>query len=162
MRRVVFPLGRPYVIPSDKLGHDVAKLLLEPSATRDRLTAGMYLPTAGDDPVSLIERALAATLAAEPIEARIRAAVKEGRLDGKLAAGAGSEVLVARAQTTGVITSDECATVLAARELTAQVIRVDDFAQDLGASEMQLGDAIVAPQPITAVAPPATAHKAAA
>ncbi len=27
MRRTVFPLGRPYVIPSDKLGHDVARLL---------------------------------------------------------------------------------------------------------------------------------------
>jgi acyl-CoA dehydrogenase len=162
MRRVVFPLGRHYVIPSDKLGHDVAMLLLEPSAARDRLTAGMYLPTTGDDPVSLIERALVATLAAEPIEARIRAAVKERRLDGKLAAGAGSDVLVARAQTAGVITSDECATVLAARELTAQVIRVDDFAQDLGASEMQLGEAIAVPQPITAVAQPATAHKAAA
>jgi len=162
MRRVVFPLGRPYVIPSDRLGHEVAKLLLEPSAARDRLTAGMYLPTAGDDPVSLIERALVATLAAEPIEARIRAAVKEGRLDGKLAGGAGTEVLVARAQTTGIITPDECATVLAARELTARVIRVDDFAQDLGASEMLLGDAIAAPQPISAVAQPATTHKAAA
>ena len=50
MRAIVFPLGRPYVIPSDKLGHDVAKLLLEPSATRDRLTAGMYLPTTGEIP----------------------------------------------------------------------------------------------------------------
>ena len=44
MRRIVFPLGRPFVVPSDKAGHEVAKLLLEPSATRDRLTAGMYLP----------------------------------------------------------------------------------------------------------------------
>ncbi len=42
MRRIVFPLGRPYVVPSDKLGHEVARLLIEPSATRDRLTAGMY------------------------------------------------------------------------------------------------------------------------
>ena len=31
MRRVVFPLGRPYVVPSDKLGHDVARILIEPS-----------------------------------------------------------------------------------------------------------------------------------
>ncbi len=106
MRRVVFPLGRPYVVPSDKLGHDVAKLLLEPSATRDRLTAGMYLPAAGDDPVSLIERALAATLVAEPIDAKIRAAVKEGRLDGKLPAGGGAEMLAARAQSAGVITAE--------------------------------------------------------
>jgi acyl-CoA dehydrogenase len=162
MRRVVFPLGRPYVIPSDRLGHDVAKLLLEPSATRDRLTAGMYIPLAGDDPVSLIERALVATLAAEPVEAKIRAAVKEGRLDGKLPAGAGADALVARAQSAGVITADEGAAVQAARELTARVIRVDDFAQDLGASEMQLDHLAEAPAAITAVAQPAPTHKAAA
>jgi hypothetical protein len=44
LRWYIFPLGRPYVVPSDKLGHEVATLLIEPSATRDRLTAGMYLP----------------------------------------------------------------------------------------------------------------------
>src|SRR6476646_9653635 len=43
MHCVVFPLGRPYVVPSDRLGHEVARLLIEPSAARDRLTAGMYL-----------------------------------------------------------------------------------------------------------------------
>jgi acyl-CoA dehydrogenase len=43
LRRIVFPLGRPYVVPSDALGHDVAKLLIEPSATRDRLTAGVFI-----------------------------------------------------------------------------------------------------------------------
>ncbi len=137
MRRVVFPLGRPYVVPSDRLGHDVAKLLLEPSATRDRLTAGMYIPVAGDDPVSLIERALVATLAAEPLEAKIRAAVKEGRLDGKLPAGAPADALAARAQAAGVITGDEGATILAARELTAR----GDPRRRLRAGPWRLGNA---------------------
>ena len=84
----MFPLGRPYVVPSDKLGHDVARLLIEPSATRDRLTAGMYHRRRRRTIRSAqIERALAATIAAEPIEAKLRAAVKEGRVDAKLAAG---------------------------------------------------------------------------
>jgi acyl-CoA dehydrogenase len=56
MQRVVFPLGRPYEITSDQLGHEVARLLLEPSATRDRLTAGIS-SAAGDDPVALVDRA---------------------------------------------------------------------------------------------------------
>ena len=93
MRRVVFPLGRPYVVPSDKLGHDVARLLIEPSATRDRLTAGMYLSQATDNPLAQIERALAATIAAEPIEAKLRAAVKDGRVDAKLPPGEGADAL---------------------------------------------------------------------
>jgi len=161
MRAIVFPLGRPYVIPSDKLGHDVAKLLLEPSATRDRLTAGMHLPTTGTDPVSLIERALAATLESEPIEARIRAAVKEGRFDAKLPPGAGLEGLLERAQAAKLVTLDESRVVLAARDLVAKVIRVDDFPQDLGASEMQL-DALAAPSSTTPTTTSVAAQKAAA
>ena len=137
----MFPLGRPYVVPSDRLGHEVARLLIEPSATRDRLTAGMYLGRARRTiRVAEIERALAATIAAEPIEAKMRAAVKAGRVDAKLPPGAGVEVLVARAHERrrhhrgrGARRS------LAARELTAKVIRVDDFAQDLGASEIWRG-----------------------
>jgi acyl-CoA dehydrogenase len=135
MRRVVFPLGRPYVIPSDKLGHDVAQLLIEPSATRDRLTAGTYLSRAADNPLAEIERALVATIAAEPIEAKLRAAVKAGRVDAKLPPGEGIEALVARAVEAGAITAAESAELAMARELTAKVIRVDDFAQDLGASD---------------------------
>jgi acyl-CoA dehydrogenase len=138
MRRIVFPLGRPYFVPSDNLGHDVAKLLLEPSATRDRLTAGMYIPTAGAGPVTAIERALAATLAAEPIEAKLRAAAKDGGVNAKLPAGAGQDVLVARAAAAGIVTAAEGAVIMAARDLTAKVIRVDDFPQDLGASDMKL------------------------
>jgi acyl-CoA dehydrogenase len=157
MRRVVFPLGRPYVIPSDRLGHEVARLLIEPSATRDRLTAGVYLPRAADDPLAEIERALAATIAAEPIDAKVRAAVKDGRVDGKLPPGEGVEALVARAVEAGVVTAAEAEALATARELTAKVIRVDDFAQDLGASELRPGQA--GPQVTIASSVP---HKAAA
>jgi hypothetical protein len=65
-------------VPSDRLGGEVAKLLIEPSATRDRLTAGMYLPRDEHDPVGVIELALEATVAAEPIEARKCAPQEEG------------------------------------------------------------------------------------
>jgi len=138
MRRVVFPLGRPYQVPSDQLGHEVARLLLEPSATRDRLTADMYLSPCADDPVALADRALVAALAAEPVEAKLRTAMRDGRLDAKLPPGAGLDELVTRAQAAGVLTGAEGSALLAARDLTATVIRVDDFSQDLGASEMRL------------------------
>jgi acyl-CoA dehydrogenase len=129
---MVFPLGRPYVVPSDKLGHDVARLLIEPSATRDRLTAGMHLPADESDMLGAIELALAATLAAEPIEARMREALKAGRLG--VASGAER---AAAAVDAGVITADERALLQRAGELSDRVIRVDDFPQDLGASELK-------------------------
>ena len=141
MWRTVFPLGRPYVVPSDKCGHEVARLLIEPSATRDRLTAGMYLPKSESDVIGAIEAAVEATLAAEPIEARIRDAQKNGTL--KLKVG---EDRPAAAQAAGVINAEELTVVRRAKRLLDQIVRVDDFAQDLGVSEMR-------PPAVTGAAP---------
>jgi acyl-CoA dehydrogenase len=129
MRRTVFPLGRPYVVPSDQLGHEVARLLIEPSATRDRLTAGMYLPKSEDDVIGTIEAAVEAALAAEPIEARIREAQKSGKLTVKV-----GEDRPAAAQAAGIINAEELTVVRRARRLLDAIVRVDDFAPDLGVS----------------------------
>ena len=134
MRRIVFPLGRPYVVPSDQIGHEVASLLIAPSATRDRLTAGMYIGRGDDDPVALIERALAATMIAEPIEAKLKAAIREGRLDGRVPPGSDVDVLAERALAAGLIDGEEAQALMVHHDLVQRVIRVDDFDRDLGAS----------------------------
>jgi acyl-CoA dehydrogenase len=137
--QLVFPFGRPYVVPSDQLGHTVAKLLIEPSATRDRLTAGMFVSSSEENPVGAIELALAATLAAEPIEAKIRDAVKAGRLSVKA-----REDRIASAQAAGIISAEEASALRRAQRLVDKVVRVDDFPPDLGASEMRVSAAVVA------------------
>ena len=133
LRRVIFPFGRPYVVPSDRLGHEVAKLLIQPSATRDRLSAGMYLPrnesVAEEDAVGVIELALAATMAAEPIEAKIRAAQKAGKI-----AGQDAPQLARHACEAGLIGAAELGLLERRAVLRDKVIRVDDFPQDFGLS----------------------------
>ena len=138
MRRMVFPLGRPYVVPSDRLGHEVARLLIEPSATRDRLTMPVFLSDDEDDPAGLIERALAATIATEPVEAKIKAAAKAGTLGAALSPGEGVEELAARAISAGVIDTSEGRALVEQRALVAKVVRVDDFAPDLGTSLLRV------------------------
>jgi len=130
LRRFIFPLGRPYVVPSDRLGHAAAKLLIEPSATRDRLTAGMYLPNDEADPVGCLEAALAAAIRAEGIEARLRAAQKAGEIAGATPAALARDALEKR-----LIDGAEHAELGRAQELRNRVIRVDDFPQDFGLSE---------------------------
>ncbi len=132
---IVFPLGRPYVVPSDALGHEVARLLIEPSASRDRLTEGVYISNDEADPLAQIERALSATITAEPIEAKLRAAAQAGRFDATVPPGAPPEVLVERAQAAGLINADEAQALIVAQQAVAEVIRVDDFPPDLGAAE---------------------------
>ncbi len=127
LRAVIFPLGRPYVVPSDKLGGQVAELLIAPSATRDRLTAGMFIDRVDSDPVGVIELALETALQAEAVEAKIRAASKAGTIGGR-----SPTELAKSALERGVITPQEQALLARAEELRARVIQVDDFPFDLG------------------------------
>jgi len=134
-RLVVFPLGRPYVVPSDKLGHEVASLLISPSATRDRLTADTYLPDSTESPVGALEAALEAMIAAEPIEARLRLAQKEGRFTPGLMTSGDVDEVWQRALDAKIITQEDFDIVQRRNVLRNKVIRVDDFPYDFGLRE---------------------------
>ncbi|MGL1833979.1 acyl-CoA dehydrogenase [Rhodocyclaceae bacterium SMB388] len=131
-RLVVFPLGRPYVVPSDRLGHEVARLLIEPSATRERLTADTYVPDDVEEPVGALEAALVATIAAEPIEARLRESQKQGRFTPPLNLGGDVDAIWRDALAAGVIMQQEYDIVERRNRLRDKVIRVDDFPFDFG------------------------------
>lgn len=134
-RLVVFPLGRPYVVPSDKVGHEVAKLLIEPSPTRDRLVADSFAPDDENDAVGVLEKALVATIEAEPIEAKVKRAVRAGDFTPGLLVGGGVDALYVRAHEAGVISDMELATLQRKGRLRDLVIRVDDFPYDFGLRE---------------------------
>jgi acyl-CoA dehydrogenase len=127
LRRLVFPLGKPFAEPRDRLGQAVARLLLEPGAARERLTAGMFVPRSEDDSVGRLELALEAAVACEPIEARLRAAVKNGQLRAKPEAE-----LALDAQQLGILSASEVALMTRARALRRGVVMVDDFERDFG------------------------------
>ncbi|MCL7679404.1 DUF1974 domain-containing protein, partial [Klebsiella pneumoniae] len=67
----IFPAGRRYDAPSDKLDHKLAKILQTPSATRSRIGRGQYLKPSEHTPVGLLEQALLEVMAADPIHQRI-------------------------------------------------------------------------------------------
>lgn len=132
LRRVIFPLGRPYVVPADVLGAQAARLLIAPSPTRDRLTAGMHVPAGSDEIVGAIEQALSLTLQAEPLDQRLRNAQKDGRIHGRTPAE-----LIAAAQAVGILGSGEVELLQRRDALRDQVIRVDHFPQDFAVETAQ-------------------------
>ncbi|MGE8618990.1 MAG: acyl-CoA dehydrogenase domain-containing protein, partial [Achromobacter spanius] len=134
-----FPWGRTQTQPSDILGQDVARLLINPGATRDRLTSGCHLPATADEPVGAIEQALAATLEAEPIDAKIRELEKRGTLEGNPQANVRD--IADAAYAAGGITAEEYAVVKRRNALRDTVVKVDDFPFDLGASQASRPDA---------------------
>lgn len=125
LRLMVFPRGLRCQPPSDALSHQVARLILAPGEARDRLTAGMYLPTAKNDPLALLQEAMTCAIACEPVEARLRQAVK----DKTLTAHEDEQVDQALAQ--GIISEGEAALLAQMKTLRRRVIMVDDFSPDL-------------------------------
>lgn len=128
---LLFPYGRQFPPPSDGLGHQLVGLLLEPSRARERLAAGVFVPEGERDPIAVLESALRAVIAAEPIGAKIRAARENGVIKGRFPGE-----IIAEALTAGVITAEDEAILERARVLRRKAIMVDDFPQDLGRTEI--------------------------
>ncbi|ARP94934.1 acyl-CoA dehydrogenase [Bordetella genomosp. 13] len=150
LRVALFPWGLPQAEPRDALGQQVAQLLIAPGAARNRLTAGCYLPDSVDEPVGALEQALAATIAAEPAEARLREVEKRGALDGDPRANVRD---MAEAARSAGLLSDEDYRLLRQRDaLRDRVVRVDDFPFDLGAEREAASTRPATTQPQTRVA----------
>lgn len=131
LRFVVFPWGRAFHGPRDVLGSRVCSLVLSPGAARDRLTSGIFIG-AGEGPIPTLEAALLATIAAEPLEQKLRSA---GLAKAPVTEhSAVDEIEQAVAQ--GVLTQGAAEIVEHARALRRKAIMVDDFPKDLGRTEI--------------------------
>src|SRR5262249_49201944 len=127
MRLVVLPLGRPYAPASDRLGHQAASVLLQPSDARDRLTRNAFTSTDPADPVGRMEHALKQTLASEPIEEKLQAGMK------KRLTPATYLKLVADGAAKGVLTAAEAQLLKDTHGVVRDAIDVDEFGEMRGA-----------------------------
>ncbi len=119
---LIFPLGLRLPMPSDQLAHEIADLLMQPGATRDRLTAGIYLPEDEQEAVGALEASLLSTLQCEPLQAELERAHKSGRLK------ALEEVpRIIEARALGLLTEAQALLLRRDYSLRRKVIMVDDF-----------------------------------
>jgi acyl-CoA dehydrogenase len=125
LRPLVFPLGPRRRPPSDALGGRLARTMLEDREGRLHLTSDIYLPAPGEPGLGRLEAALDKAVEALAVEAKIRDAVREGRID-----KAPGNALVELALTARVITEEERERLHAADEARDEVIQVDAFGAD--------------------------------
>jgi acyl-CoA dehydrogenase len=114
LKFLVQPFGARVLGPSDRVVHQCAQLVLEPSAARDRLTADLAHVEDGGGKARL-EKAFVLVAATEEIARRMHAARLHDVADGVKK---------------GVITQSEADRLAAAHEAVAKVIEVDDFAPE--------------------------------
>ena len=135
LRWTIFPVGMSFRPPLDARNRDSAQLILSPGAARDRLTAGMYVPK-GDDATGLLEQAFVATIACEPIDEKLRKALKKGKMTARPGVDLGTIALEKN-----LITPEEFAQWSRKETLRKAVIKVDDFPQDFGRAALVDADA---------------------
>jgi acyl-CoA dehydrogenase len=131
LRFVIFPLGMSFRPPLDSRNRESAQILLEPGAARERLTEGMYLPKGESDPTAVLEAAFLASIACEPVDEKLRKAVKKGRIVPQPGVELGA--LGAR---NGILSPEELARWERKEALRRSVIKVNDFPQDFGRAEI--------------------------
>jgi acyl-CoA dehydrogenase len=131
LRWTIFPLGMSFRPPLDARNRECAKLVLEPGAARDRLTAGIFISSNEAEATGALEAAFLTTVACEPLEKKLREAVRSGVLVPR----SGVDTAQA-AKEKGVLSAEELALWQRKEKLRKAAIKVDDFPQDFGRAEI--------------------------
>jgi acyl-CoA dehydrogenase len=124
MRALVFPRGRTYFSPSDRLGASVAQLAMEPGPSRERLCRHIFRAAIDGNPLSELHEALKLAARAEPLERKLRVeGVKTGRIQALDMPGQISE-----GRALGILGDEEAALLRDYDAKIMRIINVDDFA----------------------------------
>lgn len=123
MRVVIFPRGRTYFAPGDKLGAVVANAMMAQTDSRTRLGAPIYHTVEPGNALGLLQQALLLSDTAEPLERRIRVeGVKTGRIQALDLPNQIEEAL-----NIGLLTAQEAEVLRDYDRKVMELINVDDF-----------------------------------
>lgn len=122
LKVLLFPYGKPYKKPSDKLEHAISQSLLNDSETRRVFKSMCYVPESMEDPIGRMEIAFQAELACHPIKKKLHKAIKAKQISkGSMAK------ITSHAKEMGIITDEEIALLAKSADYSSQVIQVDEF-----------------------------------
>jgi len=126
MRVVIFPRGRTYFAPSDRLGRKIVEPLMMPSETRERLSHGIYKTVEPGNPIGLLQEALVLSMSAEPLEKRLRVeGVKTGRITALDLPGQ-----IEQAVSIGLLNATEAQLLRDYDRKVMDLVNVDDFSTE--------------------------------
>jgi acyl-CoA dehydrogenase len=114
------------VLPSDRLGGKLARLIQTPGQQRDRLTDGIYLPVGRDQALGRLEYAFALSREADEVSHKIKTAVRARRLQKDR-----PDRLLEQALAGGIVSEAEAHILREAEAAREDYIQVDSFPNDL-------------------------------
>jgi len=122
LRLLVFPRGRMYAAPGDRLGSKVVELVINPTETRQRLTEGVFASPVPENLGYQLQRAMEMAVKVEPIERRLRESGSAATQPAETPANH-----LARLQQQGMVSKEEASLLGDYRALLDELIAVDDF-----------------------------------
>ena len=125
LRFLTFPIGRRYSPVKDSLQQKVAKLMLSPTATRQRITEGIYTSADAHNNLAILEAALEQAVHLEPLDKRLHKAQRTGQIR-----GGHFEERLQQSIAAGILTADEAEKLKTMHVIYRKAIDVDDFAAD--------------------------------
>ncbi|MGE3319964.1 MAG: acyl-CoA dehydrogenase [Candidatus Berkiella sp.] len=123
---IVFPWGRAFKYPSDKLGGEIAKMILQPTTLREKLTGICYVGKNVNDPTGLMEIGFELLIKNQPILERLHTAVKRKEISKHLSFEEKCQV----AFNLKIIDADERNSLIEYESVRKKVIAVDEFPAD--------------------------------
>jgi acyl-CoA dehydrogenase len=122
LRFFIFPRGRTYSSPSDELGQQIVELMINPTATRERLAAGIYKAVEPGNQLGLLQEAMEIAEQVKPLERRIFDARRAGEIKSE-----DYPSQIDEAEQKGILTAPEAEAVRAFDRRVLDVTGVDDF-----------------------------------
>ena len=133
LKVLLIPFGNPWKTPHDRLLTKVSALLMRPSTVRQRLVAGIYLPTKSGEPLADLENAFQVSEQLEPIRTKVKKSLHQSPIS-----VVSWLAKLQEAYRRGVINEKEMGQLRELDHLRQKVIKVDDFPTEYWQAE-QLG-----------------------
>lgn len=127
LRFLVFPFGRSYYFPSDRLHEKITEPMLSPSALRDRITKDCYLSKDESEIFARLDKALTLIPSVEQMWKKIQLAVQQGAI----AKTATYHERINLAVASNILTADEARQLHEYDALKNEIIKVNEFSFDL-------------------------------
>lgn len=122
LRRVFHPVAWINK-PHDRLDRKITEMICKPSATRDRLTVGLYMPSDNQEYMPRLEQAFKMITEAAPLEKIVAKAAKKG----EIAQNDDINIMIDAALSRNILTAEQANQLKASEEARKNIIQVNHF-----------------------------------
>ena len=123
LKWIIFPFGRAYHGPSDKLSKNIVMPMLEPTEIRSRLTQYCYIGKQETDLSFRLEKALSQVEKVDPVWKKLHQAVQRGNIP----AWYDFEKRIESAKNSGILSTEEADLLQEYEKLRKEIVKVNEF-----------------------------------